>query len=191
MTATRAHRLACMTGFRSMAGALSVLACSVALTSCGGSGDDITIPRDQGDSLLSQLNTISTAVGAGDCDTALSAARSFSQTISNLDPETVGDDVRGALLDASQNLVELAEDQCEPDTGASGEAGTIPPPEEQPLEPTETVEPEIVEPETAPEDTEEQPGNSGQGQSNGNSGNSGNGNSGGGGSKPPSGGIEG
>lgn len=100
--------------------ALALAACALALGACG-NDDEGTIPREQGEVLLAQLAAVEDAVDNGLCDAARSSAVEFAAAVSEL-PEDVDADVRAALVEASANLAELADDpsQCTPaDTGTT------------------------------------------------------------------------
>lgn len=170
MTAPLFSTLGRVPGTRAIRGALATFACAFALTACGGGEDGGTIPAGDGEDLLAQLDRIDSLITDGECDAAQAEATDFAEQVSALSGEVEGN-VRDALVDASANLAELSQDQCEPaETGASGEEGAVPEepvePEPAPVEPEAPIEPEApVEPETpvepeVPEDDDEAPGNS-------------------------------
>ena len=171
---TRVTRLARMPGIRATASALAVV-CAVALTACG-SDDEGTIPPENGDAMLAQLDDVEQSVAANDCDTARSAAVGFTEQVDDL-PSEVDPDVRKALVDAGNNLVQLTTDadQCSQTiTGPSGQTGateetdpTTEPPAEETPPPEEETPP--AEEETPPAD-EGGNGNQGNGNGNGNGG---------------------
>ena len=119
----RPSRLGSMPGIRVT---LAVVACSVGMAACGGEDEAGPIPREQGDSLLAQLDQIESAAKEGLCEEAQATALSFAQDVNELPPEVDGD-LRQALVSASANLEELSTEQCEPVIGPSGETGTVPP----------------------------------------------------------------
>ena len=149
-------RLACMPGIRSKtASALAAAALAAGIAACGGD-DDGTIPRDQGERLLAQLDEIESAVDNGQCDVAQAVADSFAQDVDRL-PEAVNGEVRGGLEEAGANLRDLADDpdQCEePDISTTD----IPPPTES----EETVEPPVVPTEDEGQGPPEDPGDGGE-----------------------------
>jgi hypothetical protein len=150
----RPSRLGSMPGIRSAWGALAIVACVIGLTACGGGDDTGPIPREQGDLLLAQLDQIESAAQEGLCEDAQATALSFAQGVNDLPPEVEGD-LRQALVKASANLEELATEQCDPVSGATGDAGTEP----TTTETTTTTEPTTTETTT----TEEPPSNGNQG----------------------------
>ena len=149
MPGTRA-RIAC---------AAAVAACAVALAACGG-GDEGTIPRDQGETLLAQLDAIQQSTENLQCDAAQATADEFVATVNAL-PDEVDKDVRAKLLQAAQNLEELAADptQCrEPDTGTTDVETTT---EETTTEPT-TSTTSTTEETTTDEETTGEPSTGGE-----------------------------
>ena len=100
--------------------ALAVAACALAFGACG-NDEEGTIPREEGELLLAQLAAIEDAVDNRLCDAARSSAVEFAATVGEL-PEDVDPEVRAALVEASANLANLADDptQCTPvDTGTT------------------------------------------------------------------------
>jgi hypothetical protein len=134
-----------MPGIRAISGALAVAACALGLAACGGDEEGGPIPQDSGEMLLGQLDQIETAVEAGACGTAQAAAVSFAEGVNDLPPE-VGGELRTRLVEASANLEELSQTQCDepPPTGATGETGE---------EPTTTTPPPTTTTETTTTDT--------------------------------------
>ena len=137
--------------------ALAVAACVFAFGACG-NDDESTIPREEGEVLLAQLAAIEDAVGNGLCEAARSSAVEFATAVSEL-PEEVDPEVRAALVEASANLAELADDptQCKSaDTGTTDVVEPTTPPTtsttttSSTTEETTTEEPEEEEPEDKP-----------------------------------------
>jgi hypothetical protein len=138
-----------MPGIRATSGALAVVACAVGLAACGGDEDDGPIPQDAGDALIAQLDQIESAVEEGACDAAQATALEFAQGVNDLPPEVSGE-LRERLVEASANLEELSQTQCEvPDTGTTGETGEVPT--------TPTTTPTTTETTTTDTTTEEPP----------------------------------
>ena len=130
------HRLARVLGKRATLGAMSTIACAIALASCGeGSDEDEgTIPKQTGDAIVAKLDVVQQQFDAGECDAAEASAAQVQAAIAGLDSNVQGD-LEEALVKASANLVTLVRDECEPaeeklpdepDTGASGEEGAVP-----------------------------------------------------------------
>jgi hypothetical protein len=132
---------------------------AAAITGCG-SSDDKSIPPDASDQLIAQLNQVEDQVNAGQCELAQGGATVFKTKVSDL-PSSVDSDTQKDLTQLADNLVELADSQC--NTGASGETGAVPPPtESSTTESTETstttsttsttstTEPEEEQPSTPP-----------------------------------------
>ncbi len=119
-------RLGPMPGIRATSGALAVVACSLGLAACGGDEENGPIPQDAGEALISQLDEIETAVEEGQCETARTTALAFAQGVDDLPPEVSGE-LRDRLVEASANLEDLSQTQCEEvPAGASGEEGVVP-----------------------------------------------------------------
>lgn len=128
------NTLARMPGFRRLLNGCAATLGAAVLAACGGS-DGGPIPEEAGRDLLGQLDAVERAVSDGDCDAAESAADDFAQGINELPPEVEGE-LRVALDEASANLKQLTAEQCEPETGPTGE--TVPTTTTQP--PTTTTE---------------------------------------------------
>ena len=157
---TRSSRRKPITRLAAMRGRthISLLVCVSALTlaACGGD-DGGTIPPDEADNLLSQLEAVQGYVDDGDC---LHAEQQVAELINQVNalPSDVDPKVESELTKAADNLRGMTADptQC----GASGITGA------QPTEETDTTDTETTEPETTvtetttPEEettTEEQP----------------------------------
>lgn len=135
-------------------------AAALALVGCG-SGDDGTIPQENGNELLSLLETLQSSANSGDCESLAGLAAELQVQIQDL-PAEVDPKVKTELLDAAANLAGLSTDdppECA-DSGATGEDGlettttstqetTT---EEAPVEPTPE---EPTEEESAPSEDEE------------------------------------
>jgi hypothetical protein len=120
-------RLGSMPGIRATLGALAVVACAAGLAACGGDEEGGPIPQDAGETLIAQLDEIESAVQAGDCTLAQTTALDFAQGVNDL-PTEVSGELRTRLVEASANLEELSQTQCqEPATGPTGETGVVPP----------------------------------------------------------------
>jgi hypothetical protein len=136
-----------MRGQKRLAGALAAVAAAMAISACGSSSDNSTIPPENANQLLSALNGVQSALDSQDCKLAQERANAFVNTVNEL-PDTVSTDDKEMLRSAGENLDKLAQDpaQCKPppDTGASGEAGT---------EPTSTTETSTSLPTTTTETT--------------------------------------
>src|SRR3954453_10647308 len=117
-------RLAAMPGQKRLAGAMAAVAAVMAISACGSSGDDSTIPSANASQLLAALNGVQAAVDAGDCTQAEQRAGDFIASVNEL-PDTVSTEDKEALRTAGDNLEKLAQDrsQCVPETGASGLSG--------------------------------------------------------------------
>jgi hypothetical protein len=135
-----------MLGRPRIALALAVAASAAGLTACNGDGDG-TIPPDRADALLAQLTQVEDAVERGDCTTAVTEAAQLYSAVDAL-PAEVGTETKGVLFSLVENLQTLTADQCE-QTGATGETGFEPPPEE-PTTPPPTAEEAPPEPEQGP-----------------------------------------
>ena len=117
---------------REIVSAMATLGCVFALASCGSEEEEPTIPTDQGDAILAQLEQLDQQVQAGDCAAAEQTALGIQETIQGL-PVDVDGELRETLVSASGNLVAQTRDdeQCEeeeeepPPTGATGEVGVL------------------------------------------------------------------
>lgn len=133
---------------------IAVLA--VAAIGCGGDDPAGSIPEEPAQALLAQLGQIEASVAAGDCDAAQTEALSFAQAVNDL-PAEVDPPVRENLVEAAGNLETLTGNQCEPaQTGATGAAEAVPPPETEPTT-TPDEEPADSEPSPAGDDRNPQP----------------------------------
>ncbi|MFL5891132.1 MAG: hypothetical protein ACJ75I_00130 [Solirubrobacterales bacterium] len=145
-----------MRGQKRLAGALAVVAVAMAISSCGSSGDDATIPQDNANQLLSALNGVQSAVDAQDCKLAEERAQAFINSVNAL-PDTVGTADKEMLRRAGVNLQNLAQDptQCKPEpaTGPSGDTGVEPttPTTTVPTTPTTTTTSTTTQPEPPPD----------------------------------------
>jgi hypothetical protein len=173
-----------MPGQKRLAGALAVVAAAMAISACGSSGDNQTIPRSDADALLSELNGVQAAVNKRNCSLAKRRAQAFIDNV-NLLPDTVGTANKEALRNAGENLEKLANDrsQCKPErpqagtTGLSGsQTSSIPAPATTPTTTTSSTTT------TTTTSTTQQPPQTGGGNGGGSSSGGGGGsNSGGGG----------
>jgi hypothetical protein len=113
-----------MPGKTRLAGALAVVATAMAISACGSSSDNATIPQQNADELNAALNSAQAAVEAGNCKEAENAAGDFIDAVNNL-PDSVSTDDKDGLRAAGANLEKLAQDpsQCKPDTGTTGLPG--------------------------------------------------------------------
>jgi hypothetical protein len=123
---------------------ISLLVCAFALgfSACGGD-DDGTIPPDDADNLLNQVEAVKDAVDEGNCELAQDHAQELISVVNNL-PNEVDSKVASELTKAASNLDELAADPTECVSGASGVTG----PQTTDTTETDTTEPETTEPET-------------------------------------------
>lgn len=134
----------------------ALIAAGLAALAAGcGSDDEPTIPRNEGELLLAELDRVESLVDDGLCAEAEDAAVDLVQEVAALteaDTET-----KNALAEAANNLVTLTREQCVP---AETEA---PEPEVTPEEPVAPPEEETTPPpEEEPEPPEEQPGQGGE-----------------------------
>jgi hypothetical protein len=148
---------------------LLVIVTGVLIAGCG-SGDEGTIPSGDADNLINLLDAVEAAVAEQECESAQENADQFVIAVDNL-PSEVDDQVKEGLRGAGDRLTELSRDpdQCEAETGASGESGieetttssTVEeePVVEEPVEEEPTTEEEDPEEEEAPEEeAPEEPG---------------------------------
>jgi hypothetical protein len=123
------NRLAAMPGQKRLAGALAAVAVVMAISACGSSSSNSTIPQGNANELMADLNGVQSAVDARQCNLATQRARDFLDAVDKL-PDTVTPDDKAKLLKAGQNLESQAQDpqQCKPEapTGTSGLTGTHP-----------------------------------------------------------------
>ena len=113
-------RVAAMPGKLQMT--LAACLCAGVAAGCGGS-DDGTIPREEGQAIITRLDALEERVQAGECE-GLGGAEEQAVEVERLVgtlPDSVETEVRDALVEASANLIELTAEQCT--EGATGESG--------------------------------------------------------------------
>ena len=160
-------RLAAMPGQKRVAGALAVAAAALAISGCGSSSSNPTIPSTNATELTTALDAVEAAVNQGKCNRAQAEAQNFIDAVNQL-PDTVGTPDKEALRSAGEHLQQLAEEpsQCKPaPIGTSGTQGTqttsVPSTTAAvPTTPTATTP-------TTPTPSEPPPGNSGGNQGGG------------------------
>jgi hypothetical protein len=131
----------------------SLLVCVFALALAGCGSDDGTIPPEDADNLLNQVEAVRSAAEGGLCDRAQDHAQEFVDGVNAL-PNDVDPEVASELTKAATNLEDLAASpsQCtETETGATGLPGVEP---TDTTDTTETVEPETTTTETTSTDEE-------------------------------------
>lgn len=127
---------------------------ALALVGCG-SGEDGTIPEENGNELLDVLDSLQTDVSGGSCDSVPGLAEELSLRVGAL-PAEVDPEVKSELVDAAAHLQDLSQDPPEcADSGATGAEGVEPAPEEDDTTTEAPVEPAPEE--TTDEDDEEAP----------------------------------
>ena len=117
---------------------MSTIACVAALAACGEEDEpEPSIPPDAGTAIVEALDRVRERVESGDCDGAEATAQSVRDAIAAL-PAAVPDDLRQALVQGSDNLIQRIPDQCEPAEeepepepepeigGATGAEGAVP-----------------------------------------------------------------
>jgi hypothetical protein len=139
-------------GRRALSTALALAV--VGLGACG--SEDGTIPPQEAEALLAQLEKVEAAVEDDDCTTAQTEVSQLTVAVNAL-PEEVGVETKESLRRLTENLSELVNDpdQCEEPTGATGEVleETEPPPEPPPTDTTtDTTTEEEEEPPEQPDD---------------------------------------
>jgi hypothetical protein len=129
----------------------SLLVCAFAIALAGCGSDDGTIPPEDADNLINQLEAVQNYVEEGECDRAEQQAEELVTAVNEL-PNDVDPEVAGELTKAAANLDQLASEpeQCT-ETGASGIGGVEP---TDTTDTTETVEPETTTTETTTTDEE-------------------------------------
>ena len=123
----RVSRLAAMPGRRKAypgARAAPALALVLLVAGCGGSSDDVTIPADQAQEMLTQLETIRGSVDNKLCDTAQDQITTLGDQIDNL-PDTATVEAKAELRDAAANLSTLIADdpRCQEQPATTGTTG--------------------------------------------------------------------
>ena len=111
--------------------ALALAAGGLTLGACG-EDDEGTIPPDDADALLQEVDNLQQNVDGGDCSLAAGTAdRLFEQV--RLLPKEVGQETKQDLFNLVTNLENLVDEQCAeasepdtptPDTGATGAQGS-------------------------------------------------------------------
>jgi chemotaxis protein histidine kinase CheA len=129
--------------------ALALAAGTATIAACGSEGIDGSLSPDQSRALLEQVDAVERAVEAQDCTTAETDTQQLIGAINAL-PAEVGTELKGALRQTSENLLERVKAECEE---------SVEPAETEELDPTEP-ETEEAPPETEPDtetDAEEEP----------------------------------
>jgi len=159
-------RLAAMPGQKRVAGALAVAAAAVAISACGSSSGNPTIPSTNATELTTALNAVESAVNQGKCSRAQAEAQNFIDAVNQL-PETVGTKDKEALRNAGENLEKLAQEpsQCKPTP--IGTTGTQDAQTTTTTTSAPTVVPTPTSTTTTTSTTSEPPGNSGGNQGGG------------------------
>jgi hypothetical protein len=98
----------------------AIAAVGLAIAGCGSSDIDGTIPQEDADQLVSDLDAIEAANASHDCRSAQARTREFLQHVDEL-PATSGVALKEALRGAGDNLEQLVDDPC--GAGATGESG--------------------------------------------------------------------
>jgi hypothetical protein len=158
-------RLAAMPGQKRVAGALAVAAAAVAISACGSSSGNPTIPSTNATQLTTALNAVEAAVNQGKCNRAQAEAQAFIDAVNQL-PDTVGTPDKEKLRSAGENLQKLAQEpsQCKPTPiGTSGAQGA----QTTTTTSTPTVVPTPTSTTTTTSTTSEPSGNSGGNQGGG------------------------
>ena len=104
----------------------TVLACALAAVLAGcGSGDDATIPKDEGENLVTTLDAIESSLTTNNCGLIGDQVASFANQVAAL-PDDVDPEVKKGLVDGADRLIELSDDpeQCGDVTGTTGPTGT-------------------------------------------------------------------
>ncbi|MEX2195122.1 MAG: hypothetical protein WD844_07530 [Thermoleophilaceae bacterium] len=149
---------------RRIAATFAALALALA-TGCGGDEEGEPIPAGDARELITVLDLIEGNVESGACGGAESKVRRDLQPKVDALPDTVDADLRSALEDSADRLLELIEDQCgedeEPTDTETTPTDTAPPEtqptEEEPPPPTDTTPTETQPTETEPPPTETTP----------------------------------
>jgi hypothetical protein len=81
-----------------------------ALVACGGGAG--LLSANQANSLSGQLDTVASAVGAGQCVPAANAAKAFNTAVANLNGSTVNTTLQQNLSQGAQTVAELAAKDC-------------------------------------------------------------------------------
>lgn len=129
---------------------------AVAATAIAGCGsDDGTIPPNDAENLINRLDVIESHVQDQNCDQAQAQADGFRDEV-NLLPASVDDEVKRGLQQVADQLVELAESDCEVDEGTTDIGGAVDPETTEATDTTDaTTETETTD--TTDEQTTEEP----------------------------------
>jgi hypothetical protein len=146
-----------------LAAVIAIAVIGAATAGCGSNDIDGTIPQEDADQLISDLDAIESASASNDCASAEARAQDFKEHVDAL-PATSGVALKEALRGAGDNLEQLVRDPCA--SGATGESGQEPsdsqsgtsPPEPTTTEPTTTTAPTTT---TSPSRTQPPPPPSG------------------------------
>jgi hypothetical protein len=151
--------------------------CAIVLAACGSDDEDGTIPPASAQALIQSLQDAQGEQSQGDCQGVADAAGNLLTQIDQL-PNSVDPEVRQALVEGSDNLRALGEDETNcGGTGPTGQEGpettdtttTTPPPTttetttDTTTEEETKPEPKPPKPEPQPKPQPQQPGNEGGG----------------------------
>jgi hypothetical protein len=103
--------------------ALALAGAALLLGACGSDDEGGTIPAENANAMLGQVDRVEANVEDGNCSLAAGAVSQLRDQVDALPAET-GAETKGELFRLVDNLGELVDDpdQCnEPDTGATGE----------------------------------------------------------------------
>ena len=136
--------------------ALAAVLLAVLVAGCGGEEEPQLLTEGRSDTLLDLLDDAEKQFEDGECDELAQTLEQFAQQVNDVQGE-VDENVRTALREESEDLVQL-QDDCEEPVEEPPVTETIPPPTTETVPPitTETVPP-TTEEETTEEDTEEEP----------------------------------
>ena len=108
--------------------ALALAGAAIGLAACGSSDEGGTIPPEDANAMLAQVDRVESNVEDGNCSLAAGAVSQLRDQVDALPAET-GAETKGELFRLVDNLGELVDDpsQCEePETGATGDTAAAP-----------------------------------------------------------------
>jgi hypothetical protein len=116
-------RLAAMPRMKRLSALFALAALVAAISGCGSDDVSGTIPQDDAQQLIADLNAVEAAAASQNCATAEARAQEFVEHVNEL-PAPSGEALKATLREAGGNLEQLVREPCA--SGATGLTGEQP-----------------------------------------------------------------